>query len=213
MVILSLGLLDSFTPGEVRAAIAHEMMHLRHGDHIFRAVTMALTAVTFYNPLAYFSSTAALREREHWADTGSIREGYSVSALEDALRKVSATPSSLRVGALRGMNLWLLAGSPLLPKRWLSFHPSVDQRIEAINMPDGPRKASWLYVSLALTIITLLCFTMLISFAEVHQAVLSANHIVPQHVIGAGMIMHNDTVFHGNLTMGMHMPRGPPPLF
>ncbi|OPY32645.1 MAG: heat shock protein HtpX [Methanomassiliicoccales archaeon PtaU1.Bin124] len=210
VIILSLGLLDSFTDEEVEAAVAHEMMHLSHGDHIFRSIAMALAAVSFFNPLAYFCATAALREREHWADTGSIKEGYSAAALEDALRKVSAGPGKIGVGALRGMNLWLLAGSPLLPKRWLSFHPSADQRIEAINRPDGVSK-SWAYVGLALVITTILCFTFLTSFHEVHEIIVADHMLRPPAMMAHGALADHTGFHEGNLTLGFRIPPGPPP--
>jgi len=217
VIILSLGLIGSFSDDEVRAAIAHEMMHLRHGDQLFRSVTIALAAASFYNPLAYFSATAALREREHWADTGSIVAGYPISALEDALRKVSSSPCPTGAGALRGLNLWLLTSSPLLPKRWLSFHPSVEQRIDAIKRPQESGRTSMLYLGLALVTITMLSLVVLVSFQEVRLLALPEHNPLPLAEIH--MHVHNAPIAMGMghiaPPMDMHVPPGPPspPLF
>jgi Zn-dependent protease with chaperone function len=198
-IILSLGLITTFTPAEIEAAIAHEMMHLRHRDHLFRSIVLALNAVSFYNPLAYMSTMAALREREHWADTGSIGAGYSLSELENALRKVSGSVGDAWASSFLGMSLWFSVRSPHHSHRWLSFHPSVEQRIDAIRKPGWGRKSGWSYIALSLITIIMISASILVSFQDVRTIVTSDNIGAPDGTLEP--IMHEDPLPISNGTV------------
>jgi len=187
-IVFTLGMLGSFTPSEMEATIAHEMMHLRHNDQLFRSTMMALNALSFYNPLAYLSARSALREREHWADTGSICEGYPSSELESALRKVSASTA----GAVAVASIGLPFRSPIKETiekgHRLSFHPSVDERIESIKRPERGCGPGWKYAVLSVITIAMIFATLMVSFQDA-RAYMEPHHDVPDLASPSAMIV------------------------
>ena len=72
VLVFSLGMLQIFDEEELTVAIDHELMHLKNRDTLFRSAAIALIALSFFNPIAYLSYTAALREREHLADDADL---------------------------------------------------------------------------------------------------------------------------------------------
>jgi hypothetical protein len=136
MVVFSTGLLDIVNEEELSAVIAHELAHIKNHDFLFKTVSSALTALCFYNPLAYFASSAAQREREFLADEKSVRQVTNPSALSSALTKISGVFKSLpkeRTTRYLAANL-LVRSSLLRHPSILSSHPQLNQRLSNITI-------------------------------------------------------------------------------
>jgi hypothetical protein len=87
-IVFSLGILNILEGDELDAVISHELAHIKYGDLTFKALVNALVAISFFNPLAYLSASAALREREMLADERGARVLAHPQALASALVKV-----------------------------------------------------------------------------------------------------------------------------
>jgi hypothetical protein len=148
MVVFSTGLLDIVNEEELSAVIAHELAHIKNHDFLFKATSSALTALSFFNPLAYFASSAAQREREYLADEKGIRQVTNPTALSSALAKISSVFQSLpKESTTRYLAANLLVRSSLLRRpSILSSHPQLNQRLSNISVvnkktPFNHRKA------------------------------------------------------------------------
>ncbi|MGA3111802.1 MAG: M48 family metalloprotease, partial [Candidatus Bathyarchaeia archaeon] len=63
-IVFSIGLINLLSKEEVVAVASHELAHVKNNDFFFKTISNALTTVSFFNPLAYISSSTAQRERE-----------------------------------------------------------------------------------------------------------------------------------------------------
>ena len=131
ILVFSLGMLETFDQEELTVAIDHELMHLKNRDTLFRSVSIGLIALSFFNPIAYLSYTATLREREHLADDGSTRSKKSKEVLKRALRKAAETISHVE-GMASASGLRLMGLVPLIPRNMLATHPAEEKRLESI---------------------------------------------------------------------------------
>ena len=176
VLAFSLGLLSDFNAEEVGAVIAHEMMHIKHHDHAFRGISLALAAMSFFNPLAYFSVAAALRERELWADSGAAR-GRPERALSKVLAKIAIADRSRWLES--GGGLRLLFWNDLTSGRSLATHPSLKQRIRLLEQPQGSLRTGKAFLVLGLVWILLLAGIAIVSLMDVRDAlVLSDRNFV-----------------------------------
>lgn len=60
-------------PTTMRHALAHELTHFRHGDHIWAILRCACLALHWYNPLVWAAATLSRRDAELSCDEGTIR--------------------------------------------------------------------------------------------------------------------------------------------
>jgi len=89
-ILISEGLLVTLDPDEVRSALAHEVMHLKHHDAEFKVFSTVLSRVFFFDPFSKFFDPAVHREREYLADEMSGRATGKPSALASALLKIAS---------------------------------------------------------------------------------------------------------------------------
>ncbi len=184
MVVVSTGLLDIVNEEELSAVIAHELAHIKNHDFVFKATSSALTALSFFNPLAYFASSAAQREREFLADEKGVRQVTNPTALSSALAKISGVFKSLpKERTTRYLAANLLVRSSLLRRpSILSSHPQLNQRLSNISVikqksPFSHRKA---FSAVALSILLVLASAGIIYQAtDVQQRFLSENTFRP----------------------------------
>lgn len=160
VLLFSLGMLETFDEEELTVAVDHELMHLKNRDTIFRSVVIGLIALSFFNPVAYLSYSAALREREHLADDGSTRSKRSREALKSALKKAAEMTSQVE-GMAGVASLRLFGLVPLFPRNMLATHPVEAKRIESISRSDRERHASTRMVCLTLLVVVVLSAVML----------------------------------------------------
>jgi len=83
----------------LRHVLAHEMSHLRHGDHIWASLRCAALALHWYNPLVWLAASLSRRDGELFADAGALkslgdeeRENYGATLIELSVRHEPRAP-------------------------------------------------------------------------------------------------------------------------
>ena len=165
VLVFSLGMLETFDQEELTVAIDHELMHLKNRDILFRSASIGLIALSFFNPIAYLSYGAALREREYLADDGSTPSKRSREALKSALRKAAETTSHVQ-GLAAASGLRFMGMVPLFPRNMLATHPAEEKRLESISRSDRERRASTKAVCLTLLCVVVLSGILLTAFVD-----------------------------------------------
>ncbi|MGD0817024.1 MAG: M48 family metalloprotease [Methanomassiliicoccales archaeon] len=174
VLVFSLGMLETFDEEELTVAIDHELMHLKNRDTLFRSASIGLIALSFFNPIAYLSYTAALREREHLADDGSTRSKRSREALKSALRKAAEMTSQVEgmasVSSLRWMGM-----VPLFPRNMLATHPAEEKRLESISRSNRERKASTRTICLTMLFVVMISAVLLTMFVDTRNLLVQSS--------------------------------------
>jgi beta-lactamase regulating signal transducer with metallopeptidase domain len=105
VVLIPACAVTGMTVEELEALLAHELAHIRRGDHMANMVQNVLEAVLFYHPAAWWLSARVRQEREHCCDDIAVaftgdRAGYAraLTAME-SLRPVHP---ALALGARGG---------------------------------------------------------------------------------------------------------------
>ncbi len=185
VLVFSLGMLETFNEEELVVAIDHELTHLKNHDTLFRSASIGLMALSFFNPIAFLSYSAALREREHLADDGSTRSKRSREALKSALRK--AAEMTAQVEAMASVNSLRLMGLvPLFPRNMLATHPAEEKRLESIGRSNRERKASMKAVCLTVICVIVLSAFLLTVFVDA-RSILVQNGPRELMVLGADL--------------------------
>jgi Zn-dependent protease with chaperone function len=129
-IVFSLGMLNLLDGDELEAVISHELAHIKDGDYAFKAMTNALVAISFFNPLSYFAASEAMKEREMLADERGASALPNPSALASALVKVGTSlkgfPPERRL--MRLVAATFLVSSFELRSKASSHNPSVEVR-------------------------------------------------------------------------------------
>jgi Zn-dependent protease with chaperone function len=143
-IVFSVGLLNILNQEEIEAVASHELAHVKNNDFFFKTISNALTAVSFFNPLSYFASSTAQREREMYADERAIDLLEKPSALGDALAKICKAIQALpKENMLVNFSSNLLLSSSVLHRVGiLSTHPRLDTRLKRISAP-RPSSKHW----------------------------------------------------------------------
>ena len=110
-----------------RAALAHELTHIKRRDRRTQAMAQIACAIYWFNPLVWYASAALARERERACDDEVLRFGAKPSAyatlLLDIARSTASvwTPASAlsmaRPSAIEGRLLSILADVARTPHR------------------------------------------------------------------------------------------------
>ena len=164
-VVFTIGLLNVLNKEEIVAVASHELAHIKSHDFFFKTISNALTAVSFFNPLAYFSFFNAQREREMLADENGAKLLQNPDCLANALTKITAALRNFpREGRFTRLTSNLLVTSQIIHRpRILSAHPKIDLRLRNINQltRSTPKhlKPNKLFVASILTCIVLIAGT------------------------------------------------------
>ncbi len=134
-LVFTLGLLNILDKEEILAVASHELAHVKNHDFFFKTMSNALTAVSFFNPLAYFAFFNSQREREMLADENGAKLLQKPDSLANALTKITAALQNLPgEGRLIRITSNLLVTSPIIHRpQILSGHPKIDLRLRNIN--------------------------------------------------------------------------------
>jgi heat shock protein HtpX len=87
-VVFSIGILNTLNKEELAAVALHELAHVKHHDFFFKTLISALTTVSFFNPVAFITASAAQRQREMYADEDAFALLDKPSTLSNALTKI-----------------------------------------------------------------------------------------------------------------------------
>jgi heat shock protein HtpX len=133
-IVFSIGILELLTKEEIAAVALHELSHIKHNDFFFKTLTSALTALSFFNPLAFISASAAQRQRELFADEGALTLLDKPQVLSNALTKICQSIKTLpAAGVFARTSAGLFVTSSVLYRSGiLATHPHLDKRLRNI---------------------------------------------------------------------------------
>ncbi|MGD0645093.1 MAG: M48 family metalloprotease [Candidatus Bathyarchaeia archaeon] len=134
-LVFTIGLLNVLDKEGILAVASHELAHIKNHDFLFKTFSNALTAASFFNPLAYFAFFNAQREREMLADENGASLLQKPDSLANALTKISAALQNLpKESKLIRITSNLLVTSQIIHRpQILSTHPKIDLRLRNIN--------------------------------------------------------------------------------
>jgi len=136
-IVFSLGLLSMLNLDEMTAVIAHEMVHIKEKDFLFKITINALSILSFFNPLTYFVVSCAQKERELHADTKAASLLDRPGVLAEVLAKIESVITQFPkpgFGDVVSSSLFLVSPLVYEPKLRLASHPKTIQRIQNINL-------------------------------------------------------------------------------
>jgi hypothetical protein len=164
-LVFTIGLLNILDKEEILAVASHELAHIKNHDFLFKTLSNSLTAVSFFNPLAYFAFFNSQREREMLADENGVKLLQKPGSLANALTKITKALQNLpSEGKLIRLTLNLLVTPPIIHRpQILSAHPKINLRLRNINQlttakPKG-LKPSKLIVAIVLTCVIIISAT------------------------------------------------------
>jgi hypothetical protein len=134
-LVFTIGLLKILDKEEILAVASHELAHVKNHDFFFKTLSNALTAVSFFNPLAYFAFFNSQREREMLADENGAKLLQKPDSLANALTKITKALQNLpSEGRLIRITSNILVTSPIIHRpQILSGHPKINLRLKNIN--------------------------------------------------------------------------------
>jgi Zn-dependent protease with chaperone function len=188
-VVFSMGLLNLLSKEEVTAVALHELAHVKHNDFFFKTLTSALVAVSFFNPVAFISASAAQRQRELFADEGAVALLDHPSALSSALTKICSSLKNLSgVGLFDRSSVGLLfVSSVFFRSGILATHPRLPARLGNISrQKSGSARLSGRSILRAVMLsVVLFSFFIVSSYAVVElQRVYYDNSQGPVELVG-----------------------------
>jgi len=160
ILVFSIGLLDLLNEEELVAVASHELAHLKNHDFFFKTLSNALNIISFFNPLAYVTASAAQREREMLADESGAKLLEQPKLLAKALAKIcKALQRFPKEGPLVRLTSSLFLVSPIAQRpAILATHPRVNQRIRNIAKLTSKAPSAHYNVAIALTLSLLIIF-------------------------------------------------------
>jgi len=156
-LVFTIGLLNILDKEEILAVASHELAHVKNHDFFFKTISNALTAVSFFNPLAYLAFFNSQREREMLADENGAKLLQKPDSLANALTKITSALKDLpNESRLIRITSNLLVTSPIIHRpQILSGHPKINLRLKNINQLTAAKpkrlKPSRLIVAIMLT--------------------------------------------------------------
>ncbi len=110
-ILLPMGLKDSLDRRGLDIVLAHESTHLRHRDYAANLLALAITAIWWFHPLAWWLLRETRRIQEDWCDDEVIaRRSVSASSYCSVLLEVARIAQR---SSDRWSNLSLAAASPM----------------------------------------------------------------------------------------------------
>ncbi|MCL2173299.1 MAG: M48 family metalloprotease [Candidatus Bathyarchaeota archaeon] len=167
-IVFSLGLLNMLNIDEIAAVIAHEMIHIKEKDYLFKITINTLSILSFFNPLTYLTTSYAQKERELHTDTKAAALLDKPNMLSEVLTKIASVVEQFPKPSLVNMissNLFLI--SPLVhkPRILLASHPKITQRIQNINLKSNSSKKHRHIIPTILLLCILTCSALMIVYS------------------------------------------------
>ena len=152
ILVFSIGLLNILNEEELAAVASHELAHLKHHDFFFKTLSNTLNIISFFNPFAYITASAAQREREMLADERGAKLLKHPELLAKALAKIyEALQTFPKESLLVRLTSSLFLVSPIAWRpEILANHPRVNQRVK--NIAKLTSKATSVYCNVATTL-------------------------------------------------------------
>ncbi|RJS85508.1 hypothetical protein CW706_00960, partial [Candidatus Bathyarchaeota archaeon] len=152
ILVFSIGLLDLLNEEELAAVASHELAHLKNHDFFFKTLSYTLNIISFFNPFAYITASAAQREREMLADESGAKLLEQPKILAKALTKIcKALQAFPKEGSLVRLTSSLFLVYPIARRpEMLATHPRVNQRIR--NIARLTSKATSVHCNVAIAV-------------------------------------------------------------
>jgi bla regulator protein BlaR1 len=102
------GIIERLTPDQLRAVIAHELVHVRRRDNLTITLHMLVEAIFWFHPLVWFIRTQLVKEREQACDEAVLRAGTEAHVYADAILSTCRfylTSNSISFSAVTGSDL------------------------------------------------------------------------------------------------------------
>lgn len=222
-VVFSMGLLNLLNKEEVTAVALHELAHIKHNDFFFKTLTSALVAISFFNPVAFITASAAQRQREMFADEGAAALLEHTSALSSALTKIGNSLKTLPKAGLcdRSSVSLLFTSSVFFRSSILATHPRLTVRLSNISRQKSvsTRLSGRSIMRVVLLSVVLICFFIMASYAvaEVQHVGYVSSQSSMEHVghtiegiaVGDGALSVDHAVgFRGGMLVGVRNDEG-----
>jgi len=136
LVAVSPSLVQSLTPEEAEAVLAHELSHLKNRDSVAKGLARLARFAFPFDPVIRLTEAAVHRERELLADVSSVKYTQKPLALASALIRVH----SGSVSSIQGIGAGLFVGSN--GHGLFSLYPDLQRRIELLLKMADRLKAS-----------------------------------------------------------------------
>lgn len=107
-IVTSKMLLELLDQDEMKAVLAHELMHIKNHDSKFKVLSSVMSKVMFFDPFSKFFDPAVHREREYLADEAGARACGRPASLASALLKMNEQGGI--VAPFWGLNIFGRAG-------------------------------------------------------------------------------------------------------
>ena len=135
VIVFSLGLLEMLDYEELSAVISHELAHIKSKDYLFKSLSNGLNILSFFNPIAYITSSNAKKERELLADEKGAALLSKPDAMANVLIKIESIISQLPKAQLADqLSASLFLITPLAHRPGvLASHPETTQRVRNIR--------------------------------------------------------------------------------
>jgi len=79
---------DEWNASNRRMVLAHELTHVRRGDWLWQMLVIAMTAVHWFNPLAWWAAHRLRMEAEIACDDAMLEQGFTPSGYADCLYRI-----------------------------------------------------------------------------------------------------------------------------
>lgn len=126
IVAISPKLVESLSPEEVEAVLAHELSHIKNRDSTAKGLARLARLAFIFDPVVHLVEAAVHRERELLADKTAVRYTKKPLALASALIRVHAFPNS----STPEFGAGLFVGGKR--KGLFSLYPDFERRIELL---------------------------------------------------------------------------------
>jgi heat shock protein HtpX len=184
-LVFTIGLLNILDKEEILAVASHELAHIKNHDFFFKTLSNSLTAVSFFNPLAYFAFFNSQREREMLADENGAKLLQKPDSLANALTKITKALQNLPgEGRLIRITSNLLVSSPIIHRpQILSAHPKINLRLRNISQLTTA-KPKGLKPSKLILVIMLTCIIIVAGATTTYALVnLQSGYVTPKIVL------------------------------
>ncbi len=88
ILLLPEGILETLTPSQLEAVLAHELCHVRRRDNLFAAIQMIAEALFWFHPLVWWIGARLVEERERACDEDVLTLGNEPRVYADAILNV-----------------------------------------------------------------------------------------------------------------------------
>jgi len=130
---VSVGLVESLSPDELEACVAHELAHIKNSDFAIRSFATTARVALFAHPLGHLIEPAVYRAREFLADKTAVQLVGGRESLISALTKIRESQDEVTSQPISVATACLFHSTRRNRFSLFDKHPSLDARISALR--------------------------------------------------------------------------------